>query len=98
MANVTLELSISDNFVPIIDSLRYNMTREEIFRKALELGLLDLMENLVRYHREHLTHRLAGQLDEFRQGSVVLAVAEPQVTPKAAPITPHGEVLQRRAG
>ena len=96
MANITLEFSINDNLLPIIDAMRHDMTREEIFRKALEFGLLDLMDNQVRYHREHLTHRLAGQLDEFRQGEPVLTVAAP-VAPKPAAVSPINELTQRRA-
>jgi len=92
MANFQLKFSVSDSVLPLVDAMRDGVSREDFFRKAMELGLGELIEAAVRMNRDYLTHTLTGQTKDYRLGRAVLRVDDPEgATPKAA-----AEVVERR--
>jgi hypothetical protein len=94
MANFNLKFSISDHLLPLIDNVRDPITREEFFRKALELGIADLIENAIRMNRDYLNHTFAGQTKDYRQGRAVLRVDDPDNA--STNTSPKAELLERR--
>ncbi len=80
MANFSLKFSVSDSLMPVIDSIRGPVSREDFFRKALELGISDLIDNTLRMHRDYLNHAFSEQLREYRQGRALLRVDDTENT------------------
>ena len=91
MADFSVRFSVNDSLVPLIDNIRDAVTREDFFRKALELGIGDLIENAIRMNRDYLNHALSGQTKDYRQGRAVLRVDDPENT------NPKVELFERRA-
>jgi hypothetical protein len=89
--NFKVEFSISDDLLPLLDGVRDQMSRDDLFRKAIELGIGDLIENAFRMNRDYLNHRLAGDSKDYRQARAMLCVGEPEK------VTPQTELTQRRA-
>lgn len=90
MANFNLKFTISDHLLPLIEQVRDPLTRDDFFRKALELGIGDLIESAIRMNRDYLNHTIAGQNKDFRQGRAVLRVDDPENA------NPKVEILERR--
>jgi hypothetical protein len=90
MPNFSLKFTLSDNLVPVIDSVRDKITREDFFRAALEIGIGDLIENAIRMHRDYLNHTITGQTKDYRQGRALLCVSDPES------LSPKVELLERR--
>jgi hypothetical protein len=86
MPNLRLEFFLSEKGLALIDELRDSRTREEFFRQVLELGLCELVETTTRMHRDYLTHTMAGDTKDYRQGRAALfQIDEPKASEKKPP-------------
>ena len=78
MPLIELKFSVSDAALPIYDKLRDSMSREQFFRHALELGLCEILEATMRVQRDYVTHVLAGNTLDYKQGrAALLSVSDP---------------------
>ena len=78
MPLIEFKFSVSDTALPILDKLRDSMSRDQFFRHALELGLCEILEATTRMHRDYVTHKLAGNTLDYKQGRAALfSVSDP---------------------
>lgn len=67
-----MKFSLSDEAVAIYDKLRGDIPREKFFRRALELGLCDVMETCSRMSRDYIGHSITGDNFDYKQARLAL--------------------------
>lgn len=91
MPTLRIDFSINDKALALIDELRDSASRENFLIQVLELGLCELIENTARMHRDYLTHRMAGETKDYRQGRTALfQLGEPQPQQQPPPKSSNG--------
>lgn len=66
MANINLKIAIADEALPLIDKLRDQMPREFFLRRALELGLCQIMADAANVSSDKIMHTLRGNTSDWR--------------------------------
>jgi hypothetical protein len=62
----TLKISLADEAVPFVDKLRDTMPREVFLRRALEIGLCQIVADAAHVNNDKLIHILRGNSNEWR--------------------------------
>ncbi len=83
-ATIKLEFSLSPKALAIIDELRGDRSREQIFRQVIQLGLCELIERAAQMDRDYLTHEIAGETMDYKQGRRALFQVDAPKTEKSA--------------
>jgi hypothetical protein len=79
MPNITHSFFISDEGLALINILRDKISIEEFFRRLIELGLTDVIEQSAQLNRDYLNHMNAGDTKDFRIGRAALfRIAAPE--------------------
>jgi len=86
MPNYDLKFSLSETSANYIADLRGSATQDDFFRRALEIGVCQLIENTARMNLDYLMQVQTGATGDYRilRGKL-FAVGEPQPVPAAQP-------------
>ena len=86
MPNYDLKFSLSETSASYIAELRGAATQDDFFRRALEIGVCQLIENTARMNLNYLMQVKTGATGDYRilRGKL-FSVSEPQTVPAEKP-------------
>ena len=86
MPNYELKFSFDERAAAYIDVLRGTATPDDFFRRAMEIGVCQLIENTARMNLDYLMQTQTGATGDYRilRGKL-FAVGEPQAVPAVQP-------------
>jgi len=88
MAILNLKISIAADALPVIDRLRDGMGRDWFLRRALEIGLCQIMADASHTNNDKIMHQLRGNTTDWRMvRGFLFSVDDPE---NATPEKPQG--------
>jgi hypothetical protein len=86
MPNYELKFSLSEISANYIAELRGSANADDFFRRAMEIGISQLIESTASTNRDYLMQVQTGAIGDYRMlRGKLFAVGEPQAVPAAQP-------------